>query len=155
MQGPRDKCALAYFLGGKNMVLADFRDCLERSPVIATVSDDNFKMAFKSPVETIFHLKASLGSISEDVTAAHNANKKLFVHIDLAEGIGKDKAAIEYLADCGADGILTTRTQLVRFAEVGIPVIAGGLIETKAEVTDALKNGAEAVSTGEISLWYM
>ena len=35
-----------------------------------------------------------------------------------------------------------------------IPVIAGGLIETKAEVTEALCQGALAVSTGKQELWY-
>ena len=34
---------------------------------------------------------------------------------------------------------MTTRTQLVGFAEVGILVIAGGLIETKAEEPMPLK----------------
>lgn len=39
------------------------------------------------------------------------------------------------------------------FSEKGIPVIAGGLIETKAEVTAALSSGAVAVSTGKSNLW--
>jgi len=36
-----------------------------------------------------------------------------------------------------------------------IPVIAGGLIETKTEVFDALGCGATAVSTGRKNLWYL
>lgn len=35
------------------------------------------------------------------------------------------------------------------------PVIAGGLIQSKAEVTDALNCGAIAVSTGQAQLWYL
>ena len=42
-----------------------------------------------------------------------------------------------------------------RFAAERIPVIAAGLIETKAEVTSALSNGALAVSTGKKELWYL
>ena len=42
-----------------------------------------------------------------------------------------------------------------RFAKIGTPVIAGGLIETKAEVTEALGSGATAVSTGRKDLWYL
>ncbi|MBQ3075076.1 MAG: glycerol-3-phosphate responsive antiterminator, partial [Clostridia bacterium] len=38
--------------------------------------------------------------------------------------------------------------------EVSVPLIAGGLIETKAEVMDALQSGAIAVSTGKEELWY-
>ncbi len=186
------------------MAFADFKDCVERSPIIAAVSNERFSAALESPVEIIFHLKATLKDIPDYVLKAHKAGKKLLIHIDLAEGIGKDKAAVEYLAHCGVDGILTTRSQLVRYAadlglvavqrffaldskgvaaifdllessrpdmieimpgvaskvikhfsSSGIPVIAGGLIETKAEVTEALINGAEAVSTGMPELWYI
>lgn len=42
-----------------------------------------------------------------------------------------------------------------RFACESIPIIAGGLIETKAEVTSALSCGATAVSTGKKNLWYI
>ncbi len=42
-----------------------------------------------------------------------------------------------------------------RFASRGIPVIAGGLIESKAEITEALSSGASAVSTGKKELWYL
>lgn len=36
-----------------------------------------------------------------------------------------------------------------------IPVIAGGLIQTKCEVMDALAAGALAVSSGQTELWYI
>ena len=42
-----------------------------------------------------------------------------------------------------------------RFSSGSIPVIAGGLVQTKGEVTEALGCGATAVSTGERSLWYL
>lgn len=42
-----------------------------------------------------------------------------------------------------------------KFASSKIPVIAGGLIEEKSEVTAALGNGAVAVSTGKKELWYL
>ena len=42
-----------------------------------------------------------------------------------------------------------------RFSTGSIPVIAGGLIQTKSEVTDALRCGAPAVSTGKSDLWYL
>ena len=41
-----------------------------------------------------------------------------------------------------------------RFSAGPIPVIAGGLIETRQEVTAALSAGALAVSTGCKELWY-
>lgn len=44
---------------------------------------------------------------------------------------------------------------IARYAKSGVPVIAGGLIQTKAEVTEALGAGATAVSTGQPELWYI
>lgn len=40
-----------------------------------------------------------------------------------------------------------------KLVSFNIPVIAGGLIETKQEVTSALTHGAVAVSTGKKELW--
>jgi len=39
--------------------------------------------------------------------------------------------------------------------EVKVPLIAGGLLETKQEVTEALSAGAAAISTGAEALWYL
>ena len=50
-------------------------------------------------------------------------------------------------------GVITKT--ISRFAQGTTPVIAGGLIETKEEITAALRNGAVAVSTGKESLWYI
>ena len=186
------------------MEINQIKDCLERSPVIAAVSNSMLPQAIKSPVEIIFNLKVSILEVKDAINLVHNAGKKIFIHIDLADGIGKDKAGVEYLASLGVDGIISTRGQLIRYAndlglgtvqrffaldskgidsiadmlvatkpdliEImpgiaskvikrfvsgGIPVIAGGLIETKQEVTEAINNGAEAISTGKTDLWYI
>ena len=178
--------------------------CLECNPVIAAIQNDSLQDAIESPAEVVFHLGADLMSISEIIRKVHNANKYIFIHIDLAEGLGKDRAAVQYIAQCGADGIISTKAQLIRlakeqnlitiqrffaldskgmesieemlrntnphlmeimpgvigkaiarFRKSGIPVIAGGLIESKQEVTEALSAGATAVSTGQQTLWYI
>ena len=177
-------------------------DRLACSPIIAAVQEHSFMEALDSSAEIIFYLRASLLTVAERVRLAHAAGKTIFVHIDLAEGIGKDKTGIEFLADVGADGIISTRTQLLRLArergllsvqrffaldsqglesmeetlssgvphfieimpgvigkviarvaKKGVPIIAGGLIETKKEVVTALECGAIAVSTGKSELW--
>lgn len=178
-------------------------DRLERHPVIAAVNEARFASALESPAEVIFHLKAGLLTVKRRIDEAHAAGKAIFVHLDLADGIGKDKMGIAFLAKAGVDGIISTRGALIRAAEAAgvlavqrfftldsqglysideqltaaptvieimpgvigktvkrfasgdIPVIAGGLIETKAEVTEALANGAAAVSTGKQELWYI
>ena len=40
-----------------------------------------------------------------------------------------------------------------RYSDGGVPVIAGGLIQTAMEVQEALEAGAKAVSTGQPALW--
>lgn len=186
------------------MRYSELMDSLERCPVIAAVREEQWERALSAPPELLFLLNASLLSIKQRCEEAHAAGKHVFVHLDLAEGIGRDKTGIRYLADCGADGILSTKAQLIRwakeqnllaiqrffvmdsqsmnsiadmvhssephlmeimpgvipkaiskFAKSGIPVIAGGLLQTKAEVMEALNAGATAVSTGSKELWYL
>ena len=186
------------------MQLYELEECLACNPVIAAIRDDKWQEALKSPAQVLFCLSADLLTVQEQVQQAHEAGKFVMIHVDLAEGIGKDRAGIRYLAQCGVDGIISTRAQMIRLAKeqgliaiqrffvldskgmesidemlaatspdmmeimpgiIGkairhfcrgkIPVIAGGLIETKAEVTDALGCGAAAVSTGQQALWYL
>ena len=179
-------------------------DSLECCPVIAAVNDKVFDKAIHSPAEVIFLLGGNLMTIKDRIAAAHAANKYIFIHIDLAEGIGKDRAGVQYLAQAGADGVISTRANMIRiardqglitvqrffaldsqgvdsieemletsnpdlieimpgvigkiiqrFASAKAPLIAGGLVQTKAEVTQALNMGAFAVSTGMKELWYL
>ena len=183
---------------------AGLLNLLECNPIIAAVQQEGLPAALDSPVSIIFHLGINLMDIKDVIAQVHNVGKYIFIHIDLAEGIGKDRAGIRYLAQCGADGLISTKPQLIRYAKeqglltvqrffaldskgmdsieetvkntnphfmeimpgvIGkaisrfsasnIPVIAGGLIETKKEVTDALNYGATAVSTGKMDLWYL
>lgn len=186
------------------MRLKEIMDCMERNPVIAAIRDDGWDAALESPAQLLFYLSANLLNVRERVQQAHAAGKFVLIHVDLAEGIGKDRTGIRYLAQCGVDGIISTRAQLIRFGKeqdlvvvqrffaldskgmesiddmvrstcphlleimpgvigkairrfqnCGIPVIAGGLVTTKAEVTDALSCGATAVSTGQQELWHL
>lgn len=179
-------------------------DCLELNPVIAAIRDDGWDAALHSPAQVLFYLSADLTSVHQRIRQAHEAGKILLIHLDLADGIGKDRSGIRYLAQYGVDGIISTKAQIIRtakdmglltvqrffaldskgmesidemlhtstphlieimpgvigkairrFSGYGIPIIAGGLVETKAELTDALSCGATAVSTGKEALWYL
>ena len=176
---------------------------LEDFPVIAAVQENKFQAALASPVDVIFSLEPHLLTIRERTEQAHAAGKLLFVHLAMAVGIGQDKEGLQYLAECGVDGIISTKGHIIRMAkELGfltvqrffaldsqgvsmiqdtlktnlphfieimpgvipkivkkfaagpVPIIAGGLIETRQEVTAALSSGALAISTGCKDLWY-
>ena len=186
------------------MTLNQFKDSLERFPVIATVHTFELSNAIASPAEILVLMKADLLTIEDEIKQIHKAGKYVLVHIDLADGVASDKTGIKYLAKIGADGIISTRGKLIRqakeiglitvqrffaldsqgiesieetlsvsspdfieiipgvigkvisrFASRGIPVIAGGLIESKSEITEAISSGASAVSTGKKELWYV
>lgn len=179
-------------------------ECLEMNPVIAAIGDDKWLAAIDSPAQVLFYLTANILSVKEKIEQAHHAGKTVMVHMDLAEGIGKDGSGVQFLASCGADGIISTKANMirlaknhgliaiqrvfaldskgldsidemiknsnphlieimpgvvekaiVRFSRGRIPVIAGGLIETKSEVTGALRCGAIAASTGKNDLWHV
>ena len=186
------------------MQKAELIRCLECNPIVAAVGDDKWADALEAPVQVLVYLSANLLTVEEHIRQAHAAGRYVLVHLDLAEGIGRDRTGIAWLAKIGADGIISTRAQLIqiakeqglltvqrfflldskglesiddmlrhtkpdfmelmpgvigksirRFGNGSTPVIAGGLIETKSEVTDALGCGATAVSTGKKDLWYV
>jgi glycerol uptake operon antiterminator len=87
-------------------------------PVAAAVrTEKDFSRALKSDVEIIFLLHANIMKIVQSINEVHEVGKKAIVHIDFAEGVGKDRSGIEYLAAHGADGICTTKTGLVKMAK--------------------------------------
>ena len=92
-------------------------DCLECNPVIAAVQQDGLAGALCSPVQIIFHLGADLLSVADEIQKAHALGKYIFIHLDLAEGIGKDRTGVSFLAQCGADGVISTKSQLIRYAK--------------------------------------
>lgn len=93
----------------------------ERKVAAAVRTEEDFQAALTSKVDIIFLLYSNLLTIEEQITKAHEASKKLFVHMDFAEGIGKDRVGLEFLKQKCADGILTTKTGMIRPAkEMGL-----------------------------------
>lgn len=85
--------------------------------VIAAVrTDAEFDKALTSKVDTVFDLAPDLMTISKKVKKAHESGKKLFIHMDLASGIGKDKSGIVFARHIGVDGIISTRVNIIKLA---------------------------------------
>lgn len=177
---------------------------MSKQQIIAAVrSEEEFLTALDSPLLSIFWLTPNLLTAADYVSRAHQAGKKMFVHMDLAEGIGKDRAGMSFLKKIGVDGIITTRSNIVKMAreqglfavqrffvvdsqsldtaietvksskadmlevlpgvvpkvittlkeKLSIPIIAGGLIETKEELQMVFRSGVFAISTGHIDFW--
>ena len=172
--------------------------------IIAAVRGrEDLAAAAESPANIIFLLNSNIMSLQKDIEPVRSNKKKLFLHIDLAEGIGKDKPGVEFAAQMGINGVISTRVNIIRAAKscglatvqrffivdshsmltaidslnaakpdlieimpgimpkmiarfkekIKVPIIAGGLIETKNDVESAIIAGASAVSTTKKQLW--
>lgn len=86
--------------------------------VIAAVrTEEDFAAALVSDSKLIFDLLPNIHMVKMRSEQAHRAGKRLFLHMDLAEGIGRDPAGMRYVHEQGADGIISTRAGMVRLAK--------------------------------------
>lgn len=172
-------------------------------PAVRTIQD--FKHAMlHADAPGIMVLFGDINTISGLLEQAKQHKKHLILHLDLLEGIGRDRPGIDFLARMGVSAIITTKTQIGKMAredgmiviqrlflmdseavktgiqaakalkpdaievmpgtvpkavvqkliaEIGRPVLAGGLMQTKEEVVSALQTGVYAVSTSTRELW--
>ena len=129
------------------------------SPVIAAVrTKEELLKAFSSEAEVIFYLTADIMTLASEVKAAHDAGKKLFVHIDLAEGIGKDKCGLLYAKSLGIDGVISTRVNIIKMArELGLVtvqrffIVDSRSVDTTVEAIKASKPDMVEVMPGVIT----
>lgn len=99
---------------------------LEKHPVIASVRNkESNRLAIESPAAAIFMLGASIMELPEMVADAHAADKRVFLHLDLAEGLGRDEAAVRWCVEhLHVDGLISTRPSLLKLAsELGVITI--------------------------------
>ncbi len=171
-------------------------------PAVKKIKD--FESLLESSTEYIILLDSRLGLLNKLVKVGRKAGKKIFVHVDLIQGLKADDYGMEFLGqEVKPDGIISTRSQVILQAKkynlctvqrlflidsqainhhmklihktqpdyvevlpgiipgmiteindrLGVPVIAGGLIRTNEEVSQAIDAGAAAVSTSHSDLW--
>jgi len=60
-------------------------------------------------IGTIFLLGTNINVLPSIVKKVHAINKVLMVHLDMLEGVGKDRAGIHLLARMGLRGLVTTK----------------------------------------------
>lgn len=88
-----------------------------RKVAAAVRTREDFELALKSKVDVIFLLYSNILTMKTYISKCHEAGKKIFIHMDFAEGIGKDRAGLEFLKNMDVDGILTTKTNMIRPAK--------------------------------------
>ena len=97
----------------------------DENPIIAAVRTyDDFKLALDGEIQTIFLLSSNIMDVDKYAEEAHRVDKKLFVHVDFTDGLSKDSAGLSYIATKGIDGIISTKSSVIKCAaESGIPCI--------------------------------
>ncbi|MBQ8174718.1 MAG: glycerol-3-phosphate responsive antiterminator [Clostridia bacterium] len=85
--------------------------------VIAAVRTEvEFEAALSSHASLIFDLSPDLMKLPARIKRAKAAQKKLFLHIDLAKGIGRDESGIAFLRGLGIEGIVSTKVSMIKLA---------------------------------------
>ncbi len=93
-------------------------EAFEANPILAAVKDEaQLETALGTDCGIIFLLFGSLCSICSLVERVKAAGKMAFVHLDLTQGLAAKEVAADFVRDFAhADGIISTRPQLVRHA---------------------------------------
>jgi glycerol uptake operon antiterminator len=99
------------------MIKQEFLRLARLYPVAAAIkSSEDMQVALNSDALLLFVLKGDAFQLAPFVNQAHQRKKVMVVHVDLVNGIGKDRAGIQYLRQIGVDAIITSRSQLVSAA---------------------------------------
>lgn len=106
--------------------MQEFIKRLEKNPVIPSAhSPEAVKRAADSQAAAIFLLGGSIMTLPEMIHIAHEGGKYVFVHLDLADGLGRDETAVRWCVENHhADGVISTRPGLLKAAsELGAMTI--------------------------------
>ena len=93
-------------------------EIFSKKRIIAAVrSRYEFEKAVKSEADNIFLLSANIIELLWYIDTAKSHGKRLFLHMDMTDGLGKDSAAVEYIAKLGVFGIISTRGNIIKTAK--------------------------------------
>ncbi len=85
--------------------------------IIAAIRDGSvIDTASLDGIDTVFLLYTNIMELDSKLAEIHQQNKELFVHVDFAEGIGKDRYGMAYLKEIGIDGVISTRASVIKAA---------------------------------------
>jgi len=108
-------------------------------PVVPALrSEEQLQRAAESMATSVFLLYGDLMNLKSVVKYLHDHGKKVFVHLDLIKGLGRDENAVEYLkAQILVDGMITTKGNLVTVAKkVGlVPIQRIFLLDSQSLAT--------------------
>lgn len=99
--------------------MPDISDILIENPVIAAVRNDTeLSRAASSRVKIVFVVYGSILTLPYICERLHAADKLVFVHVDMIEGLRGDTAGLEYIRRAANPaGVVSTRAGIIRNAK--------------------------------------
>ncbi len=111
------------------------------SPIISAIRNEKeLERAIKSPTDAVFVLQANIINCKKYIELCHKAGKKVFFHYDFLDGFGKDRYGLKHFKTLGADGIISTKSNIICYArEEGITTVQRFFIVDSKSVFTALE----------------
>lgn len=108
----------------------------------------------------VFLLAGEILDLQQQIERLKTADKKVLVHFDLIAGLGRDEAAVRYVAAAGADGIVSSRTNIIKAArEQGMLTVQrlflldSASVETGLRMVAGVKPDAVEILPGLVLPW--
>ncbi|MEW6698456.1 MAG: glycerol-3-phosphate responsive antiterminator [Bacillota bacterium] len=113
----------------------------DRSVAAAIRRVEDLEEAVRHPnIHAVFLLGGNINYLPTMIKRVREADKVLLAHLDLVEGIGKDRAGIHLIKRMGVQGIVTTKSNLAKFAkEEGLWVVQRLFIVDSESVKTAIR----------------
>ncbi|PRO65859.1 glycerol-3-phosphate responsive antiterminator [Alkalicoccus urumqiensis] len=93
-------------------------DAIESQVIASVKTQTQLHKAASSRSNIVFLLDEDVFTIERSVKLLQKHHKKVFIHMDLIEGIDSSKKALTYAVDLwGIDGIISTRSSMIKYAK--------------------------------------
>lgn len=91
---------------------------MKHNPIIASITEESqIRQAISCTVKRVNLMTGNISNLGQLVRPLQEAGKQVFVHVEMVGGIGRDAAAIQYLAEAfKVDGIITTKSNAITTA---------------------------------------
>ncbi len=111
------------------------------TPIISAIRNEKeLERAVKSPTDAVFVLQSNIINCKKYIDLCHSAGKKVFFHYDFLDGYGKDRCGLKHFKTLGADGIISTKSNIICWArEEGLVTVQRFFIVDSKSVYTALE----------------
>ncbi len=125
----------------------NLEEILIENPIIAALRNDNdLNKAVKSNAQVVFILYGNIMTVKDICDKLREADKLVFIHIDMLEGLKGDFAGLEFIKNfIDPHGIITTKATNVKYAkQLGLSTIQRIFVIDSMSLDTGAKNIKDA-----------